>query len=240
MKTIIQHIQKANQKGEKLLAILLDPDKLKVDKTVHILEKCEIKKVDFIFVGGSLVKKGITEKFVKHLKKITKIPIILFPGDFEQITNYADAILFLSLLSGRNPEYLIEQQIKSVPALKNSNLEIIPTGYILIDGGKETAVQKVSNTKPILQENISLIVQTAIAGMFMGKKVIYLEAGSGALTPVSAEIISKVKENVNIPIIVGGGIKTKNQLQTAFESGADLVVIGNGFEENTQLLANIL
>jgi len=240
MKTIIQHIQKANQKGEKLLAILLDPDKLKVDKTVHILEKCEIKKVDFIFVGGSLVKKGITEKFVKHLKKITKIPIILFPGDFEQITNYADAILFLSLLSGRNPEYLIEQQIKSVPALKNSNLEIIPTGYILIDGGKETAVQKVSNTKPILQENISLIVQTAIAGMFMGKKVIYLEAGSGALTPVSAEIISKVKENVNIPLIVGGGIKTKNQLQTAFESGADLVVIGNGFEENTQLLANIL
>lgn len=240
MKTIIQHIQKANQKGEKLLAILLDPDKMKVDKIVHILEKCEIKKVDFIFVGGSLVKKGITEKFVKHLKKITKIPIILFPGDFEQITNYADAILFLSLLSGRNPEYLIEQQIKSVPALKNSNLEIIPTGYILIDGGKETAVQKVSNTKPILQENISLIVQTAIAGMFMGKKVIYLEAGSGALTPVSAEIISKVKENVNIPLIVGGGIKTKNQLQTAFESGADLVVIGNGFEENTQLLANIL
>lgn len=240
MKSVLHHIQEAREKGEKLLAILLDPDKLMLENLNGIVQKFQHKRIDFIFVGGSEVTPGITEKFVQKLKEITTIPIILFPGDFEQITKHADAILFLSLLSGRNPEYLIEQQIKSVPALKKSDLQIIPTGYILIDGGRETAVQKVSNTKPISQNNISHIVQTACAGMYLGKKVIYLEAGSGAFYPVKAEIIQKVKQNIDIPLIVGGGIKTKEQLQTAFQSGADVVVIGNGFEENTQLLTKIL
>lgn len=240
MKSILQHIQKAKEKGEKLLAILLDPDKLSQDTIAEIIDQIHHKKVDFLFVGGSVVKKGITAKFVQNLKKISQIPIVIFPGDFEQITHEADAILFLSLLSGRNPEYLIEQQIKSVPAIKKSNLEVISTGYILIDGGKETAVQRVSNTKPISQENSALIVQTACAGMYAGKQVIYLEAGSGALQPVNPKIIQEVRENITIPIIVGGGIKTKDQLQKAYQNGADLVVIGNGFEENKQLLTNIL
>lgn len=240
MKSILQHIQKAKEKGEKLLAILLDPDKLSQDTIAEIIDQIHHKKVDFLFVGGSVVKKGITAKFVQNLKKISQIPIVIFPGDFEQITHEADAILFLSLLSGRNPEYLIEQQIKSVPAIKKSNLEVISTGYILIDGGKETAVQRVSNTKPISQKNCALIVQTACAGMYAGKQVIYLEAGSGALQPVNPKIIQEVRENITIPIIVGGGIKTKNQLQKAYQNGADLVVIGNGFEENKQLLTNIL
>jgi len=240
MKSILQHIQAAKQKGEKLLAILLDPDKLSTETIIDILAQLKDKKVDFLFVGGSVVQKGITAKFVQELKKRTKIPIVLFPGDFEQITNNADAVLFLSLLSGRNPEYLIEQQIKSVPALKNSDLEVISTGYILIDGGKETAVQRVSNTKPISQENTLLIVQTACAGMYAGKQVIYLEAGSGALHSVKPSIIQEVRENISIPLIVGGGIKTKEQLKNAFHNGADLVVIGNGFEENKQLLTNIL
>jgi len=240
MKSILQHIQKAKEKGEKLLAILLDPDKLSQDTIAEIIDQIHHKKVDFLFVGGSVVKKGITAKFVQNLKTISQIPIVIFPGDFEQITHEADAILFLSLLSGRNPEYLIEQQIKSVPAIKKSNLEVISTGYILIDGGKETAVQRVSNTKPISQENGALIVQTACAGMYAGKQVIYLEAGSGALQPVNPKIIQEVRENITIPIIVGGGIKTKDQLQKAYQNGADLVVIGNGFEENKQLLTNIL
>ena len=160
------------------------------------------------------------------------MPVLLFPGDAKQITNKADGILFLSLLSGRNPAFLIEQQIKAAPILQKTALEIIPTGYILIDGGKETAVQKVSNTKPIPQHNIKLILNTALAGEFSGKKIIYLEAGSGATTPVNKKIIKTVSDNLSIPLIVGGGIRSKKQLETAFNSGADLVVIGTAFEKD--------
>ena len=174
--------------------------------------------------------------FVKTLKKYTKIPVVLFPGDYSQVTNNADALLFLSLLSGRNPEYLIGQQIKSVPFLKNSTLEIIPTGYILIDGGTNSSVLKVSKTSPISQENIELATATAIAGMYKGKQLIYLEAGSGAKTPVNSQLISEVKKNINIPLIVGGGIRTKKQLANAYNHGADMVVIGTAFEENIDLL----
>lgn len=142
-------------------------------------------------------------------------------------------MLFLSLLSGRNPEYLIEQQIKAVPYLQSSKLEVIPTGYILIDGGINSSVLKVSKTKPISHHNINLAVQTAIAGMYKGKQLIYLEAGSGALQSVSAQMIFEVKKNLNIPLIVGGGIKTKEQLQKTYKAGADIVVIGTAFENNT-------
>jgi len=232
-KSILAFIQKAAVKKEKLLAILLDPDKTSLDKLPKITSRIENLKANFIFVGGSFVENGITDLFVKTLKKHTKLPVILFPGDFSQLTNHADALLFLSLLSGRNPEYLIEQQIKSVPFLKNSSLEIIPTGYILIDGGTNSSVLKMSNTKPISQENIQLAVDTAVAGMYKGKQLIYLEAGSGAKFPVNSELISAVKQHISIPLIVGGGIKTKEQLHNAYENGADLVVVGTAFENNT-------
>lgn len=230
--SILEFIQKASVKGEKLLAILLDPDKTALDKLPEISSRIENLKANFIFVGGSFVENGITDLFVKTLKKQTKLPVVLFPGDFSQLTNYADALLFLSLLSGRNPEYLIEQQIKSVPFLKNSTLEIIPTGYILIDGGTNSSVFKMSNTLPISQENIQLAVDTAVAGMYKGKQLIYLEAGSGAKIPVNSKLISEVKKHINIPLIVGGGIKTKEQLHNAYKNGADLVVIGTAFENN--------
>lgn len=236
MNTIYTKILSSKEKNKKLLAILLDPDKLKLSEVNEATKKISPIKVDFIFVGGSTVKKGVTNTFVKELKKFTKIPIVLFPGDFTQITLEADALLFLTLLSGRNPEYLIEQQVKSVSLLQKSKLEVIPTGYILIDGGVETAVQKVSNTKPISQNNIDKIINTACAGMYMGNKLIYLEAGSGAINIISANIIKEVSEKINIPLIVGGGIKTKEQLETAYKNGADLVVIGNGFEENNSLI----
>lgn len=231
-KSILEFIQKASVKGEKLLAILLDPDKTSLDKLPEITSRIEKLNTNFIFVGGSFVENGITDLFVKKLKKYTKLPIVLFPGDFSQLTNYADALLFLSLLSGRNPEYLIEQQIKSVPFLKNSPLEIIPTGYILIDGGTNSSVFKTSNTIPISQENIALATDTAVAGMYKGKQLIYLEAGSGAKVPVNSKLISEVKKHINIPLIVGGGIKTKEELNKAFANGADLVVVGTAFENN--------
>jgi putative glycerol-1-phosphate prenyltransferase len=231
-KSILEFIQKAAVKKEKLLAILLDPDKTSLDKLPEITLRIENLNANFIFVGGSFVENGITDLFVKTLKKHTELPVVLFPGDFSQLTNYADALLFLSLLSGRNPEYLIEQQIKSVPFLKNSSLEIIPTGYILIDGGTNSSVLKMSNTKPILQENIKLAVDTAVAGMYKGKQLIYLEAGSGAKNPVNSQLISAVKQHISIPLIVGGGIKTKEQLNTAYKNGADLVVVGTAFENN--------
>ena len=231
-KSILEFIQKSAIKKEKLLAILLDPDKTSLDKLPEMTSRIENLNANFIFVGGSFVENGITDLFVKTLKKHTELPLVLFPGDFSQLTNYADALLFLSLLSGRNPEYLIEQQIKSVPFLKNSSLEIIPTGYILIDGGTNSSVLKMSNTKPILQENIKLAVDTAVAGMYKGKQLIYLEAGSGAKIPVNSQLISAVKQHISIPLIVGGGIKTKEQLHTAYENGADVVVVGTAFENN--------
>lgn len=230
---IYQHITDSVQKGKKLLAILLDPDKTEA-QYITLLVKEINKKADFIFVGGSTVDLGATEKLVAALKKSTHLPIILFPGDYTQISDNADAVLFLSLLSGDNPEYLIHQQVKSIPKLKNSSLEVISTGYILIDGGVKTSVQKVSNTEPISQKEVEFILNTALAGQYAGKKLIYLEAGSGALEVVSEEIIKTVKGALKIPLIVGGGIRTKEQLNKTYNSGADIVVIGTAFEENIQ------
>jgi len=230
-KSILTHIINSKEEGKKLLAVLLDPDKVKLDNIENLIQKIK-DKADFLFVGGSTVTNGDTQNLVKQLKVFTNIPIVLFPGDTSQITNAADALLFLSLISGDNPEYLITQQLKSVTALQKTQLEIIPTGYILIDGGVTTAVQKVSGTKPIPQSNIELISRTAITGMYLGKQLIYLEAGSGAAEPAEAKIISKIAESIHVPLIVGGGIRTKKQLDNAYNAGADLIVIGTAFEEN--------
>lgn len=237
-KPILQHIIDSKKEGKKLLALLLDPDKVNLGETDTIIQKIK-NHADLIFVGGSTVSHGDTQKLVQQLKIKTTIPIVLFPGDTSQITGTADAILFLSLISGDNPEYLIKQQLKSISMLLETTLEIIPTGYILIEGGVETAVQKVSETKPIEQDNIELISQTAITGMYLGKQLIYLEAGSGATKMVSQKIIKKVTENISIPLIVGGGIRTKKQLKMAYEAGADLVVIGTAFEENNLFFDSI-
>ncbi len=229
---IYQNILTSKEKGEKLLAVLIDPEKINLTNLPSFFDKIHQSIATHIFVGGSTDVNNLTEKVVIAIKKKTHLPVLLFPGDVQQITPKADGILFLSLLSGRNSEYLIEQQIQSVPLLKNTDLEIISTGYLLIDGGVKTAVQKVSNTKPIAQNNIDLIVNTALAGSFLGKKTIYLEAGSGATEAVSQGIIKKVSENISIPLIVGGGIRSKKQLEIAYKSGADLVVIGTAFEKD--------
>ncbi|WP_339648528.1 geranylgeranylglyceryl/heptaprenylglyceryl phosphate synthase [uncultured Salegentibacter sp.] len=229
MRNFYAEIFQAATNGKKLLAILIDPDKFIEAETKLYLEKLP-KQTTHIFVGGSKVENFKTEKTVKAIKAETDLPVILFPGDYSQITETADALLFLSLLSGRNPEYLIEQQVKSVEKLKNSKLEIIPTAYILIDGGKESAVQRVSRTKPILQSQVETIINTALAGEFSGKKLIYLEAGSGADFPVSEKIITEVKKALNIPLIVGGGIRSLEQQENAYRAGADMIVMGTQFE----------
>lgn len=237
---IYQYFLSAMKEGKKLLAILLDPDKMNRETLVETIAKINSSTVDFIFVGGSSVEEKATDELVLKIKELTTLPIVLFPGNYQQITSHADAILFLSLISGRNPEYLINQQVKAVPHLQKTDLEVIPTGYILIDGGKETAVQQVSETKPILADNIDEITQTAIAGMYMGNKLIYLEAGSGALHPVNSSVIKSVTKNLNIPLIVGGGIRSRNELLEAYKNGADVVVIGTAFEENSNFLSKFM
>ena len=229
---IYQNIVSAKKEGKKLLAVLIDPEKMDLKHIPSFFEKIHNSIATHIFIGGSTDKDHQTESVVMAVKKETNLPVILFPGDVSQITNKADGILFLSLLSGRNPEYLIEQQIKAAPILKNSPLESIPTGYILIDGKKETATQKVSNTKPISQEKTTRILHTSLAGEFSGKQLIYLEAGSGATQVVSQNIIEMVSNKITVPLIVGGGIHTKKQLEDAFNAGADIVVIGTAFEND--------
>ncbi|ARV07490.1 geranylgeranylglyceryl/heptaprenylglyceryl phosphate synthase [Polaribacter sp. SA4-10] len=232
MVNIYQNILSAKNEGKKLLAVLIDPEKIDIKNIPSFFEKVQLSIATHIFVGGSTDKNNETEIIVSAIKKVTQLPVILFPGDVSQITNKADGILFLSLLSGRNPEYLIEQQVKAAPILNKSTLEIIPTGYILIDGETATATQRVSNTKPIAQKNTTLILNTALAGQFSGKKLIYLEAGSGATVAVNKHIITLVQRNLNIPLIVGGGINSKKQLVEAYNAGADLIVIGTAFEKD--------
>ena len=236
---IYQNILSAKKERKKLVAVLIDPEKMDLKNITRFLKKVHNSIATHIFVGGSTDINNETENLVLAVKKETNLPIVLFPGDVSQITNKADGILFLSLLSGRNPKYLIDQQIEAAPILKKTSLEIIPTGYILIDGKKETATQKVSKTKPISQENTRLILDTSLAGEFLGKKLIYLEAGSGATEVVSDIIIKQVSKIISVPLIIGGGIRSKKQLEKAFTAGADLVVIGTAFENDESFFMDL-
>ncbi len=229
---IYNDILEARTRGEKLLAVLIDPDKFDLTTAEAFITKVNASIANYIFVGGSIVGVNATEQLVEQIKTLTNLPIILFPGDVTQITNSANAILFLSLLSGRNAEYLIGQHVAAAPKLKTTNLEIIPTGYVLVESGAATAVQKVTKTKPLPRNNAEAIVNTALAGALLGLKIIYLEAGSGAKVAISKDIISAVKAALEIPLIVGGGICTKAALENAYAGGADLVVIGTAFEKD--------
>ncbi|WP_339610093.1 geranylgeranylglyceryl/heptaprenylglyceryl phosphate synthase [uncultured Planktosalinus sp.] len=230
MSSLYKSIVNAKEKGTKLLAVLIDPENFDLKNTHQFLNQIPTTTTH-LFVGGSTATKLQTKKTVYALRQLSKLPLVLFPGDAEQITNQADALLFLSLLSGDNPEYLINQQIRAVEVLQQCNLEIIPTAYILIDGGIKSAVERVSNTKPIPQNNLKKITHTALAGQYSGKKMVYLEAGSGAKYRVSNQIIASVSKAINIPLIVGGGIRSASELEEVFKTGADMVVIGTAFEK---------
>ena len=232
MTNIYNNILKSKIENEKLLAILLDPDKIDLKNVEIVIKKINQSPATHIFIGGSSVESNIMDDLILSIKLNCNLPIVLFPGNPSQISSQADAILFLSLISGRNPDFLIEHQVKAVPILKQTDLEIISTGYILIESKTETAVERVSNTKPLDRNNPEYILHTAQAGELLGNKLIYLEAGSGAQCPIPAEIIKLVAQNIEIPLLVGGGIINLQGIQTAFNSGADLVVIGTAFEKD--------
>ena len=232
MTNLYQEILNSKAENKKLLAILIDPDKVAMETISALSEKINQSPSTHIFVGGSSFNGNHLDELIVALKSETILPILLFPGNPSQISDKADGILFLTLLSGRNPDYLIEHQVNAVPILNKTNLEVISTGYILIESGIETAVERVSKTKPLARNNPEYVLQTAQAGEFLGNKLLYLEAGSGAKHSVPKEIITLVAQNVNIPIIVGGGIRSKVEIENAFIAGADLVVIGTAFEND--------
>ena len=232
MTNIYSNILQSKAKNEKLLAILLDPDKIELNTLDLLIEKISQSPATHIFIGGSLVENNILDELVILLKKQLDLPIILFPGNPSQISSLADGILFLSLISGRNLDFLIEHQVKAAPILKKTQLEIISTGYILIESGTKTAVERVSKTNPLDRNNPDLALATAQAGEMLGNKLIYLEAGSGAKQAVPLEMIKKVAQNIKIPLLVGGGIIDLQRIQKAYDSGADLVVIGTAFEND--------
>jgi phosphoglycerol geranylgeranyltransferase len=225
-------------KKEKI-AVLIDPDKNDSVSVLRTLEICSKCNIDFIMVGGSLIS-GPIDDLVLEIKKNSTVPVVLFPGSILQISKNADAILLLSLISGRNPEYLIGNHVIAAPILKKINIETIPTGYMLIESGKFTTVQYISNTTPIPFDKTDIAIATAIAGEMLGLKLIYLEAGSGAMQNVPETMISAVKSNVSLPIVVGGGIGNKQQLEGLFKAGADIIVIGNSLENKPEKLYQIL
>lgn len=229
---IYQEIVAAKSANKKLLAILLDPDKIIWETVSELILKINQSPATHVFIGGSHVGTTILDDLIVRIKEDCTLPIVLFPGHPSQISKYADGILFLTLLSGRNPDYLIEHQVNAAPILKQTQLEIISTGYILIESGTTTAVERVSNTKPIDRNNLDLVLATALAGEMLGNKLIYLEAGSGAQQAVPQEMIAVVAQNSSVPLIVGGGIIDTQGIQNAYDSGADLVVIGTAFEND--------
>lgn len=238
MQNIYNEILQSKKEKKKLLAILLDPDKISKDSLQTIIPKINQSPATHIFIGGSLVLTNTIDGIIRELKKKTALPVLLFPGNPSQISIEAHGILFLTLLSGRNPDFLIEHQVKAAPILKKTNLEIISTGYILIDGGNQTAVASVSKTIPLPRHNSDIAVATALAGEFLGNKLVYLEAGSGAKLSVPLETISLVSKNIEIPLIVGGGIKDIQGIEDAYAAGADLVVIGTAFENDSNFFIN--
>jgi len=224
--------------NRKVFSLLIDPEKYQTDVLKRTVEIANKAGVDMILVGGSLTSSPI-DAIIITLKSITDVPVILFPGNLLQLSSKADGILLLSLLSGRNPEYLIGNHVLASQFLKKSGIEIIPTGYILVDGHNLSSVEYISNTRPIPAEKADIMVATALAGEQLGLKLIYLEAGSGANHRVREEIVIQVKKNISIPLIVGGGIRTPEDIRNLYKAGADGIVVGSAVEEDYKILLSL-
>jgi len=237
---VLEKIQQYRNRKVKGLAVLLDPDKVEMKGIMNQVESYVSAGVDLFFVGGSLISGNNFYVLIEALRRQSEIPVVIFPGSNLHVHSDADAILLLSLISGRNAEFLIGQHVVAAPILKNSGLEILPTGYMLVESGKPTTVSYISNTQPIPADKEDIAVCTAMAGEMLGLKMIYLDGGSGAQQQVPARMISAVRRSVQTPLIVGGGITSGNKAELAWNAGADIVVIGNGLEKDPELLNQVV
>lgn len=233
---IKQQLQQLKKEGKKAFAVLIDPDDIQPEKIVELAKRCNAAHVDLVLFGGSLMLSDHMELCINAFKSVSAIPVILFPGSPAQVCKAADALLFLSLVSGRNAELLIGQQVVSAPIVKASGLEVLSTGYILVDGGVPTTVSYMSHSAPVPRNKPDIALCTAWAAELMGQSIIYMDAGSGAQYPISTEMIRKVSRNIEIPLIVGGGIKDVQGVRDAFEAGAQVVVVGNAIEKDFSLV----
>lgn len=236
---IHQTILNRSGEGKKMFAVLIDPDKCQPEHMEMILKESNRAKVDFFLIGGSLLLQDQLPFILKRIREESGIPAVLFPGNTLQVNDQADAILLLSLISGRNPELLIGKHVIAAPFLRKSHLEVLSTGYLLIEGGITTTVHYMSQTMPIPADKEEIAACTAMAGELLGMKLIYLDAGSGAVNPVPPSMIATVKQSIAVPLIVGGGISSAGSARIAFEAGADMVVAGNAIEKNPWLIGEI-
>jgi len=237
--SIYDNILKSKKEGKKIFAILIDPDKQTNEELLETVDIANNSDVDYFFVGGSLLINNSLEQSILTIKSNSSIPVVLFPGNAMQVSENADAILFLSLISGRNPEMLIGQQVITAPLLKQTNLEVLSTGYMLIDSGKPTTVSYMSNTTPIPYEKNYVAACTAMAGEMLGLKLIFMDGGSGAKTPISSQMIKSVSDNVDVPLIIGGGICSAAKALENCQAGADIIVVGNAIEKENGLIKEI-
>jgi phosphoglycerol geranylgeranyltransferase len=233
---IYSSILEAKQQGKKKFVVLIDPDNVRLGKLDKVIELSKSANVDYFFIGGSLVVNDMLDMVLANIKKATDIPMVLFPGNSFQLSYKADGLLFLSLISGRNAELLIGKHVITAPFLKISPLEIMSTGYMLVDGGISTTVQYMSNTIPIPANKDDIALCTAMAGELLGMKMIYMDAGSGAKNPISTSMIDAVSSAIDIPLIVGGGIRTPEKAYENVKAGADVIVVGNAIEKDPQLI----
>ena len=237
--TIYDNLIAAKKADEKKFVVLIDPDKLRLSNIDTIINISLKSKVDYFFIGGSLVVNNMLDQCLMKIREACDIPMILFPGSSLQISYKADAILFMSLISGRNAELLIGKQVQSAPYIKMSPLEYISTGYMLIDGGIPTTVSYISNTQPIPNNKVDIAMATAMAGEMLGHKMIYMDAGSGAKTPISTDMISAVSGAIDIPLVIGGGISDPQKAFDNVKAGADVVVVGNAIEKDPSLIVDL-
>ena len=233
---LYQHFVRNKQQGHKSFAVLVDPDKVDTAKIEQLVSLATASKVDYFLVGGSLLISNHLDKCIQQFKALCDIPVILFPGSPSQVSKYADALLYLSLISGRNPELLIGQHVVSAPFVKNSGLEIMPTGYMVIDGGAPTTVSYISNATPIPSDKNEIALCTAMAGEMLGMKLIYMDSGSGAKRPITESMIQMVSSHIEAPLIIGGGIINPEKAYLNCKAGADVIVVGNAIEKDASLI----
>lgn len=238
-KNIYKGLLDKSAENKKMFSVLIDPDKQNFADLHKTVSKCNDAQIDFFLVGGSIITKGDIATTVRFIKENSKIPVLLFPGNHQHVTQHADGILFLSLISGRNPSFLIGNQVLAAPIIQKTDLEVLSTGYMLVDCGTTTTAIYMSETAPLPYHKPDIAAATALAGEYLGLKMIYIDGGSGAQKTISTEMIKQVKSVLSIPLIIGGGIKSAMQANDIYQAGADIIIIGNGAEENRSLIQEI-